>query len=122
VTVSSIYDAKVNYSHLEDLAPGKDKSLDRIGEFLTNGRALYHFPTIDDRARTTADEDAFFEELTHPEDYLSNVRYERWLRLRILGRSAQRLLRRVPFGVGNALLSLGRRRWNLFLTWMEKHG
>ncbi len=119
VTVLGIYEAKVNYAHQEDLAPGKDESLDHICNFLTKGRPLFDCPTVEERSRTTADEDAFFDKLEHTSDYLRSVRYERWLRLQSLGRSTKDQLRRLPFGVGDALLNLGRRRWRTFLTRME---
>lgn len=119
VTVSGIYEAKLNYIHREDLVPGKDDSLDHICNFLIKGRPLFDGPAVEERSRTTADEDAFFEELAHSPDYLRNVRYERWLRLKSLGRSTKDLFRRLPFGAGHALLSLGRRRWHAFLTWVE---
>jgi hypothetical protein len=119
ITVLGIYEAKLNYIDREDLAPGKDDSLDHVCNFLIGGRPLFDCPTAEERSRTSADEDAFFEELAHSPDYLRNVRYERWLKSRSLGRSTKDLLRRLPFGAGDALLNLGRRRWNLFLTWME---
>jgi hypothetical protein len=119
ITVLDIYQAKLNYTDREDLAPGKDDSLDHICNFLIQGRPLFDCPTAEEQSRITADEDAFFEELAHSPDYLRNVRYERWLRLRSLGRSTTDILRRLPFGVGNALLDLGRRSWHAFLTRME---
>ena len=91
-------DAKLNYIHREDLAPGKDDSLDHICNFLIKGCPLFDCPTMEERSRTTADEDAFFEELAHSPDYLRNTRYERWLRLKSLGRSTKELVRRLPFG------------------------
>ena len=119
VTVLGTFENKSNYAHLEDLAPGKDSSLDRICNFLVRGRPLFDCPTAENRSRSTADENAFFEELANSPDHLRNVRYERWLRLRSLGRFTKGLLQRVPFGAGDALLSLGRGKWNAFLTWVE---
>jgi Capsule polysaccharide biosynthesis protein len=119
VSVSGLYEAKPNYVHREDLAPGKDDSLDHICNFLTEGRPLFDGPAAEDRSRSTAEEDRFFEELAHAPDHLRNVRYERWIRLQSLGRSTRDSLRRLPLGVGHALLNLGRRRWHAFLTWVE---
>jgi Capsule polysaccharide biosynthesis protein len=121
VTMSGMYEAKPNYSCREDLAPGVDDSLDHICSFLIEGQPLFDCPTSEERCRTTADEDAFFEKLACSPDYLRNVGYERWLRLRSLGRSTKNLFRRLPFGVGLALLNLGRRRWQAFLTWVERN-
>jgi hypothetical protein len=120
ITVLGIYEAKLNYVHWKDLAPGKDDSLDHICNFLIKGRPLFDSPTVEERSRATADEDAFFEELARSPDYLRNVRYERWLRLQVLGRSTKGLLSRLPYGVGLSIINLGRRRWNAFMTWMEE--
>jgi Capsule polysaccharide biosynthesis protein len=120
VTMLGIYDAKLNYTNLEDLARGKDDSLDHICDFLIKGRSLFNLPNVVERSRTTADEDAFFDELAQAPDYLRNARYERWLRLQSIGRSAKDLLRLLPFGIGGALLDLGRGSWKTFLTWVER--
>jgi len=119
ISVLGIYEAKLNYIDQEDLAHGKDDSLDHICNFLIEGRPLFDCPTAEERSRTAAAEDAFFEELAHSPNYLRNVRYERWLRLRSLGGSTTNILRRLPFGVGNALLDLGRRSWHALLAQME---
>ena len=119
VTVRGLYDVKLNYSHHEDLKPGNDDSLDHICDFLITDRPLFDCPTVEERSRTTADEDTFFAELAHSPGYLKAVRYERWLKLQSLGRSTKDLLRRLPFGAGDAFLNLGGRRWHAFLKWME---
>ena len=119
VTVLSIYEAKLNYTHGEELAPGKDDSLDHICNFLIKGCPLFDCPAVEELSRTTADEDAFFEELAHTPDCLRNVRYEGWRRLQSLGRPTKDLLRHLPLGAGDVLLNLGRRRWHAFLTWVE---
>jgi len=122
IKVVGLYEAEQNYSGPQDLAPGKDYSLDRICNFLIEGHPLFECPTREERSRTTADEDAFFEELAHSPDYLRNVGYERGMRLRSLGRSTAELLRRSPLGVGDALLNAGRSRWHNVLAWVEtKH-
>jgi hypothetical protein len=119
VTVLGVYEAKLNYADPASLAPGKDHSLDRICDFLTEDRPLFDPPTPAEQSRTTANEDAFFDELARSPDYLRNHRYDRLLKLRSLARSVKYLIRRVPFGAGDALLNLGRSRWNAFLTWVE---
>jgi hypothetical protein len=118
VTVLGIYEVKLNYNHPEELAPGKDHSLDRICNFLIEGRPLIEPPPTEERTRSTADEDAFFEEMARS-NYLRNVRYERWLKLKSLTRSTKDVVRCLPFGIGDALLNLGRQRWYAFLTWVE---
>jgi hypothetical protein len=119
VTVLGLYEVKPNYSEPEDLTHGKDYSLDRICNFLIEGSPLFDSPTVEETSRTTADEDAFFKELEHSPDYLRNLRYERWLRLQSLTRSTKSLLRRLPFGIGDVLLNLGRNRWHALLKWVE---
>ncbi len=122
VAVSGIYEAWLTHIHPEDLAPGKDNSLDHICNFLIQGSPLSDVPSAQERSHTTADEDAFFEELAKSRRSLRNVHYERWLRLRSLGRSTADLLRHLPFGTGQALLTLGKRRWHALLTRVEARG
>ncbi len=120
VTVSGIHEARLNYTRREDMAPGQDDSLDHICNFLIEGHPLFDQPSPEERSRTTADEDGFFEDLANSPDYLRSVRYENWLRAQSLGRSMKDLLRRLPLGAGDALLSLGGTGWNAFLTRMER--
>jgi hypothetical protein len=119
IDVLGVYEAKANYANREGLGSGKDESLDHICEYLIDGQPLYACPTAKELSRSTADEDAFFEELTYSPDYLRNVRYERWLKVKSLGRSTTEIIRRLPFGTGDRLLDLGRRRWHSLLSWME---
>lgn len=119
VTVLGTFENQLNYFDIKDLAPGKDDSLDRICNFLVKGHPLFDCPSVEERSRSAADEDTFFRELAHSPDRLKNVRYERWLGLRSLGRLTTGLLRRLPFGTGDALLDLGRGKWHAFLTWVE---
>jgi hypothetical protein len=63
ITVLDIFDAKPSYSQKEDLAAGKDPSLDRICNYLIEGSPLFESPTTEDRSRSTAEEDAFFDQL-----------------------------------------------------------
>jgi hypothetical protein len=119
VQVVSLYEAKSNYAHLDDLTIGNDDSLNKICDFLLRGRPLFDCPTLDERSRTTADEDEFFEELGNSPEYLKDPRYERWLKLKSLGHSTGDLIRRLPFGTGDRLLDLGRRGWHSILMRME---
>jgi hypothetical protein len=115
ITVLDIFQAKVNYLGPEDLAPGKDSSLDRICNFLLKGNPLSDRPTLEEQSRSTADEDAFFDELERSPGYLRDLAYERWLRLKSATKSMRDLVRRLPFGVGDALLTLGRHRCHSLL-------
>ena len=122
VAVSGIYEAWPTYASPEDLAPPKDHSLDHICNFLIQGSPLCDDPSVQEQSRTTADEDAFFEELAKSPDSLRNFHYERWLMLRSVGRSTADVLRHLPFGAGHALLKRGRRRWHALLTRVETRG
>ena len=93
--------------------------MDHICKFLIDGDPLFDCPTVLERSRTTDEEDEFFENLTYSTDYLRNERYERWLKLKSLGRWAGDLIRHLPFGIGDSLLELGRRRWHSLLKWVE---
>jgi hypothetical protein len=119
VNVSGLYKAELKYTRPEDLALGKDDSLDHICNFLVDGRPLFDCPTVAERARATADEDQFFENLERSPGYLRDARYERWLMLKRLGRSTGNLFRCLPFGAGDRILNLARRAWHLLLLWME---
>jgi hypothetical protein len=122
VTVLGLYEAKAGHSDPGDLAHGKDGSLDYICNYLINGEPVHARPTVEEESRTTTDEDGFFEELAHSPTYLRNLRYERWLKLKSLSRSTTVLFRRIPFGMGEALLTLGRRRWHALLARVEARG
>jgi Capsule polysaccharide biosynthesis protein len=119
VNLVGVFGVKLNDAYRQDVALGKDDSLNRICRFLIKGGALFDCPTAEERRRTTADEDAFFDRLARSPNYLKNSRYERWLKLKSLGWLTRDLLRLLPFGAGDALLNLGRRRWHVLLTWVE---
>ena len=120
LSVSDIYAAQPNYTTVNDLASGKDASLDCICDFLMHGKNLHRLPAPEEVARDTADENVFFRKLTSSGDYLRNARYERWLRLRSVGRSVRSVLLSLPFGVGQLALNLGRGRWHSLLVRMER--
>ena len=119
VSVLGVFDVKINDAHRAELGSGGDRSLDRICNFLMNGEPLYEDPTPAERMRPVAEEDAFFDELARSPNYLRNIRYERWLRWKSLGRSMKNAASYLPLGAGNALVGMGRRRWHAFLQWME---
>jgi hypothetical protein len=119
VQVSGVYEAKANYNDLDCLACGKDDSLDHICDFLIHDCPLFDSPTAEDTARTTVEEDAFFERLDRSPNFLRNDHYEYWLWCQSVGRLAAGRLKSLPFGVGNWILELGRGRWKLFLHWLE---
>ncbi len=88
ITVLDIFDAKLNYRQDEDLAVGRDPSLDRICGYLMEGEALFECPTPEERSRSTADEDAFFDHLesTNPNGTSSDARSSSsWDSLHALG-------------------------------------
>jgi len=63
ITVLNIYEAETNYTKKEELGVGFDASLDRICNFLIEGTSLFDSPTEEALSRSTAVEDAFFDEL-----------------------------------------------------------
>jgi hypothetical protein len=119
VTIASIYDVSVNEAYRNQGMWERDPSLHRICRFLVNGEPLYDSPSPEQRQRTTAEEDAFFDALERNPNYLRSARYERWSRLKLLGRSSSKIANRLPLGTGDALLNIGRRRWHRLLKWVE---
>ena len=71
VEVSGLYDARANYKALDCLACKKDDSLDHICGFLVRDHPLFDNPTGEDSARTTVEEDAFFERLDRSSEFSS---------------------------------------------------
>lgn len=122
VKMLDVFEAEANYAGDQDLASGKDDSLDHICDFLIHGSPLHDSPTTADLSRTTADEDAFFKQLASSPDPLKSNHLERWLRWKSMGRTTIALVRRLPFGAGDALLDLGRGRWHAFLKSVETEG
>lgn len=61
VKVSGNYfQADLNYQSVAELAPGRDRNLDRIAEYILGNVPLFPMPAIDDVAKTTQDENDFF--------------------------------------------------------------
>ncbi len=54
---------KPKYMSVEDLMPGKDKSLDRICRYILNGEPLMLPPGNEHKKRTEAEEDQFYREI-----------------------------------------------------------
>jgi Capsule polysaccharide biosynthesis protein len=119
VSVYGIYDVRVNDAFRENLSPGTDGSLDCICDFLIKGQRLYKAPTAAEQMRSISEEDAFFDELARSPDKIRNIRYERWLRLKSFGRATKNAASYLPFGAGDALVSLGRRNWHALLQRVE---
>ena len=61
VSVFGVMDVELNYQGTEALAPGRDKTLDHICNYLLENRPLFDSPTDAERSRRPTDEDAFFD-------------------------------------------------------------
>jgi hypothetical protein len=100
VEMRGVMDANLNYSSLEELAPGMDDTLDHICNYLVNDQPLFDSPTKSEQSRTTSDEDAFFSELDQLAKPFRDVDYEQRLRrvslLNWVSRSMRNLLGRPP--------------------------
>lgn len=112
VKKAGVMEVELNYSGPEALAPGLDGTIDHACDFLMNGGPLFDPPDEHDLARTTVDEDAFLDELDRSPEPMRDSEYERWLMrtamLNTLGRTVQRALARMPFGIGSLLNRLGK--------------
>jgi hypothetical protein len=126
VSMSAVMDAKLNYTTLEALSPGKDDALDHICNHLIYDQPLFDSPRESERIRTMAEEDAFFAELEQLPEPHREKDYERRLRntsrLNRLGRSIQSAIQHLPFGTGNLLNSLGKGIYVPLLRWLGKGG
>lgn len=123
VDKTGVFDVALNYTSPEDLAPGKDRTLDRVCGFLLNGTDVFESPTVADRARTTADEDAFLTEMEQLTDPLRDLAYERRLsrvdRLNRLGRRVQHALTSLPLA-GPGLAAVGKAVHRLMVSRLER--
>lgn len=119
VKVDSLYHAHEAFSDSAELAPGKDASIDRICRFLLEGGPLFEAPSAADLARSTAEEDAYFDKLARAGHSFREKRYERWIRLRATGRMMKSVVEHLPFGAGERLLNLSRPRWHSMLKSVE---
>jgi len=119
VKVRWLYHAHENFRSITDLTPGKDPTLDNICRFLVEGGELFEPPSGADLTRTTSEENAYLDELASSPYSFREPRYERWLRLRSIGRIVKSLLQRLPFGVGERILNLWRPGWHFILNSLE---
>lgn len=124
VSMVGWHDGKMNYSDKEALTPGRYASLDHICNYLIDGAGLYPSPTDTDRARTTREEDTFFDALDRSPEPLRDRAYERKVaqinRLNQLSQAVQHVLHRLPFGVGPAVIQTARMVYRPVLRWVEK--
>lgn len=100
VAMHGIMDARLTYQGPEALAPGKDEVLDRICGYLISNQPLFASPSAADRARTTAEEDAFFDQLESSPAPFADPAYERLLRFTAAAGALDASLRRLPLGLG----------------------
>jgi hypothetical protein len=118
VSVFGVMDVELNYKGLEALAPGLDKTLDHICDYLLQNGPLFDSPTEAQLSRSTVEEDAFFEWMERTPDCLRDRNYERLLpgikSLGLLGRSTKNAIRKMPFGAGAGLLKAGKHLYRSF--------
>lgn len=99
VRVDDRVSSRVTYSDESALLPGRDATLDRICDFLFDGRPLFDAPTPADLALTNQQEDDFFAALEANENWLKPRLDRRRLTLRVHGarkesiKSAKNMLR-----------------------------
>lgn len=62
------FQADLNYESVAELAPGRDRNLDRIAEYVLGNAPLFPLPTYEEQSRMTGDEDAFFAALNAPDE------------------------------------------------------
>ena len=124
VSMVDVMDVKLNYAAPNELAPGKDDTLDHICNYLLTGQKLFDPPTEEELARTIEDENEFFEELEKSPDMMRDIAYEQLLqranRWNGFGRSIQSAFQRLPFGTGNIIDKMGKSIYLPFLRWMGR--
>jgi hypothetical protein len=114
VSVFGVMDFELKYRELEELRPGRNQALDRICNYLLEGRPLFEPPTEAERSRSPNEEDAFLDWIEATPDCLRDRKYEHMLLpcikgLTWLGMTSKNTIRRMPFGVGTGLLKAGKR-------------
>jgi hypothetical protein len=115
VKVQGLYHATENFQSPTELAPGMDPSIDNICRFLVDGGQLFEPPSPADLARTTLEEDKYFADLAKSARSFRDSRYERWLKLRSIGRMIKGVLQLLPFGADEKILNLWRPGWRYVL-------
>jgi len=63
VTMAADFESKLNYQTTEELAPGKDPTLDSVSGFLLEGKPIFADPDAQQLLLSPAEEDAFFNKL-----------------------------------------------------------
>jgi hypothetical protein len=123
VSMPEVLDVTLNYTSTEELAPGRDDTLDHICSYLIHGQPLYDSPTEIELARTTEVEDAFFAELERKKEPMRDVAYEksflRQYQLNKIGRSIQKAVKRLPLGGGYVLNKVGKAIFSPLTRWIS---
>ena len=101
--ILGINEAEPSYSQAEEFGPGKDKSLDRICDYLMSGGPLYESPSELDISRPTSEEDTFFEELRNAQRPSSNPAPNKPESPQEARESIGKLVRRLFFSARDAL-------------------
>lgn len=113
VSVFDVMDVQLHYQGTEVLARGRDKTLDRICDYLLEDAPLFDLPTDAERSRPVTEEDAFLDWIEQTPDCLRDRAYERRLPvingLKRVAQSGKTAIRRIPFGAGTNLLRVGKR-------------
>jgi hypothetical protein len=113
VSVFGVMDVELNYQGTEALGPGRNKTLDRICDYLLEDKPLFESPTESERSRLPTDEEAFFEWMERTPNSLRDLAYERRLPaingLKRLAQGSKTAIRKLPFGAGANLLKVGKR-------------
>lgn len=118
VSVFGVMDVELNYRGTEALGRGRDKTLDRICNYLLEEEPLFSLPTEAERSRRPTEEDEFFEWMETTPDALRDRSYERRLPamkgLKRLAQGGKNAIRKIPFGAGADLLRVGKRLYRSF--------
>lgn len=98
--------SRYTYSNESALAPGRDATLDRICNFLFDGRPIFDAPTPADLAKSTNEEDIFFDALANNGTWLKPQLNARRIKLQ-WGRIRKGTIRRARKGLLAAKHKLG---------------
>lgn len=120
VTVHDLFDVAVDITYRKSGMWDRDPSLERIRGFLLQETDLYASPSADDLARTTEEEDRFFDQLVRRPARLRSWRYESMLWLKDLSRRITQTMDRVGIPANFWLLDVTRRQWHAVLRRMER--
>jgi hypothetical protein len=106
VTLIENSTSQLNYKEPRDLRAGVDEGLDRICEFLLDNKPLFASPTPTDLARTTAEENTFYDLMESDPDAMKKPPEQMYPRLLAWGRAFRRFPRRAVRKIGNILLRI----------------